>query len=346
MTQDAWPSPDAPSGPLPRIEDLPIAEQGYEQEAVRLAFDSFYRHAAQLDASLRALEAVEVFRRDADALRNDLRALRELGLSGSPDPAWPTLRYEEPRREAPMVVIRLAFEAALIIAVAVVAAVAHFRPVVVVGVMAAAFVIVAFSEWLGARSRFVSPAAGFAPAVGQGEPEAAPAPPVEAAAPVWPAPPPRPEPAREPEALTIVGSADDLREPEAAQVDEPELAAPSEAAEEEQEPAAVEEEQAPVAEEEQEAEMEAPEPVASASEHAEEEPAPGEQTEERPALAEAEAEPAEAVAAEDEDEEPLAGEDDEEAPFDPWEQHLAGDGADEEEPALVERGGFFRRRRR
>src|SRR5436190_20812855 len=166
MTQDAWPSPDAPSGPLPRIEDLPIAEQGYEQEAVRLAFDSFYRHAAQVDASLRALEAVEVFRRDADALRNDLRALRELGLSGSPDPAWPTLRYEEPRREAPMVVIRLAFEAALIIAVAVVAAVAHFRPVVVVGVMAVAFVIVAFSEWLGARSRFVSPAAGFAPAVG------------------------------------------------------------------------------------------------------------------------------------------------------------------------------------
>src|SRR5260370_32799196 len=57
MTHDAWPSPDAPPGPLPRLEDLPIAEQGYDQEAVRAAFDSFYRHAAQLDASLPPLEA-------------------------------------------------------------------------------------------------------------------------------------------------------------------------------------------------------------------------------------------------------------------------------------------------
>src|SRR5438874_5376132 len=108
MSSDAWPSPDAQSGPLPRIEDLPIAEQGYEQDAVQAAFDSFYRHAAQLDASLRALEAVEVFRRDADALRNDLRALRELGLGGLPEPAWPSLRYEAPPREFPTVVLRLA----------------------------------------------------------------------------------------------------------------------------------------------------------------------------------------------------------------------------------------------
>ena len=104
MSPDAWPSPDAPPAALPRIEDLPIAEQGYDQEAVRLAFDSFYRHAAQLDASLRALEAVEVFRRDADALRNDLRALRALGLGGGPaEPAWATPSYEratlrDPRR--------------------------------------------------------------------------------------------------------------------------------------------------------------------------------------------------------------------------------------------------------
>ncbi len=87
MSSDAWPSPDAPLAPLPRIEDLPLADEGYDREAVRLAYDSFYRHAARLDASLRALEAVEVFRRDADALRNDLRALRSLGLAaGSPSP--------------------------------------------------------------------------------------------------------------------------------------------------------------------------------------------------------------------------------------------------------------------
>jgi len=83
MSPDAWPTSDESPAPLPRIEDLPLADSGYDQEAVRLAFDSFYRHAAQLDASLRALEAVEVFRRDADALRNDLRALRALGIRRS-----------------------------------------------------------------------------------------------------------------------------------------------------------------------------------------------------------------------------------------------------------------------
>src|SRR3954464_397803 len=124
MSPDAWPSPDAQSGPLPRIEDLPIADQGYEQDAVRAAFDSSYRHAAQLDASLRALEAVEVFRRDADALRNDLRALRALGLGGGQaEPAWAAPPYDRPRGEIPGVLLRLPAESALIIAVAVVAGV-------------------------------------------------------------------------------------------------------------------------------------------------------------------------------------------------------------------------------
>src|SRR5258707_11044578 len=105
MSSDAWPSPDAAPAPLPRIEDMPLVEQGYDQEAVRLAFDSFYRHAAQLDASLRALEAVEVFRRDADALRNDLRALRAFGLGGgAPEPAWARRSYETARPRVPRVV--------------------------------------------------------------------------------------------------------------------------------------------------------------------------------------------------------------------------------------------------
>src|SRR4051812_15036087 len=122
MSPDAWPAPDTPLAPLPRIEDLPVAEQGYDRESVRLAFDSFYRHAAQLDASLRALEAVEVFRRDADALRNDLRALRALGLGGGGrlEPDWTARSYERRRTEVPGVVLRLVAESALIIAVAVV----------------------------------------------------------------------------------------------------------------------------------------------------------------------------------------------------------------------------------
>lgn len=222
MSSDAWPHPDQPRSPLPRIDDLPIADQGYEQEAVRSAFDAFYRHAAQLDASLRALEAVEVFRRDADALRNDLRALRELGGLGAGEPAWATQTYERTGPELPAVAFRLLLEAALIIAVAVIAGVSHLRPVVIVALMAGAFVVVALTEWLAARARFVSPASGFvshellepapyveapAPAWGPAEPEA-----VEVEEPEEPAEsdepdeePEEPDEETEPEALTVVG---------------------------------------------------------------------------------------------------------------------------------------------
>jgi hypothetical protein len=201
---EAWPSPDAQPGPLPRIEDLPIADQGYEQEAVRAAFDAFYRHAAQLDATLRALEAVEVFRRDADALRNDLRAIRELGGLGDAEPAWATRSYEAPRYEVPSVVLRLAGEAALIIAVAVIAGIASLPTAGIVALMAAAFAVVAVSEWLAARARYVAPVGGFV--VHEGEP-----------APYVEAPPPaqwgeveevvgEPDEETEPEALTVVGA--------------------------------------------------------------------------------------------------------------------------------------------
>jgi len=199
MSSDAWPSPDTPPAPLPRIEDLPLAEQGYDQEAVRLAFDSFYRHAAQLDASLRALEAVEVFRRDADALRNDLRALRALGLGGaSSQPAWATQTYTRERPAVPAAVIRLAAESALIVAVAVIAGVAKFSSVVIVILMAVAFAIVALSEWLAARARFIPPAVAF---ISEGDP----APYVEAPPPApWEAPALEPGEDTEPDALTIV----------------------------------------------------------------------------------------------------------------------------------------------
>jgi hypothetical protein len=209
MSSDAWPSPDAPPTALPRIEDLPIADRGYDQEAVRVAFDSFYRHAAELDASLRALEAVEVFRRDADALRNDLRALRALGLGGAaPEPAWATRTYERAAPQVPAVVFRLTAEVALLVAVAVVAGVAQFRTWVIVALMASAFVVVALSEWLAARARFVPPAVAFLPPPEEGEP----APYVEARAPTWGAGAPALEQGEEgedteAEALTMVEAA-------------------------------------------------------------------------------------------------------------------------------------------
>jgi hypothetical protein len=205
MSSDAWPSPDAPLAPLPRIEDLPLSEQGYDREAVRLAFDSFYRHAAQLDASLRALEAVEVFRRDADALRNDLRALRALGLGGGQaEPAWATRTYERPRADVPGVLLRLTAESALIIAVAVVAGVANLKSSLIIALMAGAFVIVALSEWLAARARFVPPAVAFLPPLDEREP----APYVEVR-PTWGGEELAPSEDTEPEALTVIAGADE-----------------------------------------------------------------------------------------------------------------------------------------
>src|SRR4051794_12735160 len=47
-----WPSSQhVERSPLPRLEDLPRAEHGYEAEHVQEAFDAFYRHLAQLDST-------------------------------------------------------------------------------------------------------------------------------------------------------------------------------------------------------------------------------------------------------------------------------------------------------
>ena len=243
MSSDAWPSPDTPPAVLPRIEDLPIADRGYDQESVRLAFDSFYRHAAQLDATLHALEAVEAFRRDADALRNDLRALQALGLGGAqPEPAWATTSYERARPEVPGVVLRLAAEAALIVAVAVIAGVAQFRGWVIVVLMALAFAVVAISEWLASRARFVPPAVAFLPPLEEGEP----APYVEAPAPWGQAALEPGEDTESDDALTMVETpaaedaddADDADDAAAGEADDEEPADPWEhaAADEEDEP--------------------------------------------------------------------------------------------------------------
>src|SRR5919204_1049107 len=42
---------------LPRIEDLPAVAGGYDEQAVRDAFESFRRHTVQLQAQLRVLQA-------------------------------------------------------------------------------------------------------------------------------------------------------------------------------------------------------------------------------------------------------------------------------------------------
>jgi hypothetical protein len=164
MENEAWPSPQTPARePLPRVEDLPLAEQGYEQESVRAAFDSFYRHAAQLDAALRTLEAVDSFHRHAAALRSDLRALRSAGWtqqtwSGSPPPYGYATRG--PREGVSPVVWRVAGEVAFLIAVAVALGLASLSWWAILLTMAGALVIVCAVEWAAGREEltFAQPA--------------------------------------------------------------------------------------------------------------------------------------------------------------------------------------------
>jgi hypothetical protein len=161
VNQEAWPTPsgDGPSRePLPRVEDLPIAEQGYEQESVRAAFDSFYRHAAQLDAALRTLEAVDSFHRQAAALRADLRSLRTAGWTQQPWSATPAYGagLRAPREGISPAVWRIAGEVVFLIAVSVVLGVAKLPWWVIVLVMAVAFLLIVVIEWAASRDRWVA----------------------------------------------------------------------------------------------------------------------------------------------------------------------------------------------
>jgi hypothetical protein len=171
MNEDAWPSRErAPErAPLPRAEDLPVAENGYERDAVHAAFDAFYRHTAQLDATLRTLEAVDTFTRQAAELRADLRTLRSAGVGPQ---AWSS-PYSAPVSERVGVspaVPRIAVEIAFVIAVPVVAgAIGHFDSSIVLAVTLAAWALTALIEFTAYRTRMSPP---VLPRVAPGEPAA------------------------------------------------------------------------------------------------------------------------------------------------------------------------------
>ena len=152
MGQD-WPSPHHHEPhPLPRIEDLPAAWEGYDRERVQAAFDAFYRHIAQLDATLRALESVEVFREQAGDLRIELRSLRAAGWA-----PYPRGYAFTPERSmlgsVPSAVGRIALEVVFLVIVAAVVAVAKFSALEIVGVMAGAVLITFLVELIAARDR-------------------------------------------------------------------------------------------------------------------------------------------------------------------------------------------------
>lgn len=92
---------------------------------------------------MRVLDTVDEPRREVDALRAELPA----------------------RRSAPVgVVFRVAAEAGILVAVAVLAGAGHFRPLLTVALMAATLACVVFSEWLASRSAYVPRLFGFAQA--------------------------------------------------------------------------------------------------------------------------------------------------------------------------------------
>lgn len=93
---------------------------------------------------MHVLDALDDLRRDVDALR-----------SGLP----------ERRSSVPVgVIARVAAEAATLIAVAVLAGAGHFRPLLTVGLMAAALLAVVVSEVLASRAATVPRSFGFAQA--------------------------------------------------------------------------------------------------------------------------------------------------------------------------------------
>jgi hypothetical protein len=168
MEHEAWPTPQtAAREPLPRVDDLPVADQGYDQESVKAAFDSFYRHAAQLDAALRTLEAVDSFHRQAAALRSDLRTLRASGWTQQSWTQPPSYGYDArgPREGVPPVVWRVGGEVAFLVAAAVALGVAKLEWWVIAVGMAAAFVLVCIIEWLAGREPASYPGASAQPQV-------------------------------------------------------------------------------------------------------------------------------------------------------------------------------------
>jgi cell division septum initiation protein DivIVA len=72
MATEATTQRAAEPASLPRVEDLPVASEGYDREKVRETFETFRRHTTQLEAELREAKeqaAEEIVEAEAHAAR-------------------------------------------------------------------------------------------------------------------------------------------------------------------------------------------------------------------------------------------------------------------------------------
>ena len=143
---------------LPRTEDLPRSDEGYDATRVEEAFGSFAER-------VRELESV------AGELRSELQALRRERAARTPsaapppralveDEAWPVepgavtspdwIASVPPPVLRPVAVPRLVLEGIFILLVALFAGLAGLRPGWIVLLMLAAWALVALSEWAAA----------------------------------------------------------------------------------------------------------------------------------------------------------------------------------------------------
>ncbi len=138
---------------LPRTDDLPRAEDGYDADRVEEAFSAFA-------ARVRDLEDV------ASELRDEVRALRSERRAPVDDEDWPDadgrpafapspewIASVPPPLARPFAIPRLAVETAFLLAVALLAGLANLGAAWIVLVMSAAWALVALAEWSAAARR-------------------------------------------------------------------------------------------------------------------------------------------------------------------------------------------------
>lgn len=141
---------------LPRTDDLPRSDDGFDPERVEEAFASFAERVRELESvalELRAeLRELRAERRPAPYGDDEDWPDDGFGAAGrAPAPDW--VASVQPPVLRPLAVPRVALEGVFLLAVALLAGLADLEPTWIVLVMAAAWALVALSEWISAAKR-------------------------------------------------------------------------------------------------------------------------------------------------------------------------------------------------